>query len=242
VTRFARLLALLVFAWGSAATLASAQIYSWRDANGNLVLSDTAPADPNTPTHTYKVANASAPVLVTRPESGRYREDNYDELIVEHARANGVRPDLVRAVIQVESGYNPGARSPKGAMGLMQLMPATAAALGVTRPYDPAQNIRGGVAYLRSLLDRFDGNEELALAAYNAGAGAVGRYGNRIPPYRETREYVRKVRTRTSVRAASAPPQKLMYKTVEIIDGRPMTRWSNTRPPTGDYEVWDLGR
>lgn len=240
MTRLARLFTLLALASAYLGGTASAQIYTWRDANGNLVLSDTAPADPTTPLHTYKVANTSAPVRVTKPLSRQYRND-YDELIVEHARAQGVRPDLVRAVIQVESGYNPSARSPKGAMGLMQLMPATAAGLGVTRPYDPGQNIRGGVTYLRRLLERFQNNEELALAAYNAGPEAVGRYGNRVPPYAETRDYVRKVRTRTSVTSA-ATERKLMYKTVQIVDGRPTTRWSNTKPESGEYEVWDVAR
>jgi soluble lytic murein transglycosylase-like protein len=241
VTRPVRFLALLLCTWGGFAAAADAQIYSWRDANGNLVLSDTPPADATTPTRTYyKPANTRERLLVTRPVSRQYRND-YDDLIVESARLEGVRPDLVRAVIQVESGYNPYARSPKGAMGLMQLMPATAAGLGVTRPYDPEQNIRGGVRYLRSLLERYENNEELALAAYNAGAGAVERYGNQVPPYRETRDYVRKVRTRTSVTSA-ATPRRLMYKTVEIVDGRPVTRWSNSPPAAGSYEVWDAAR
>ena len=93
----------------------------------------------------------------------------YDGLITEHARANDVRPDLVRAVVQVESAYNPYARSPKGAQGLMQLMPATAQQFGVKNAYNPEENVRAGVAYLRQLLDRYENNEELALAAYNAG-------------------------------------------------------------------------
>jgi soluble lytic murein transglycosylase-like protein len=240
MSRIARVLALLALATCGLAATASAQIYTWRDANGNLVLSDTAPADAAEALHTYKVANTSAPVRVTRPVSRQYR-DNYDDLVVEHARAQGIRPDLVRAVIQVESGYNPYARSVKGAMGLMQLMPSTAASLGVTRPYDPEQNIRGGVTYLRHLLERYENNEELALAAYNAGPAAVVRYGNKVPPYRETRDYVRKVRTHTAVGTSSAP-RRLMYKTVEMVDGRPMTRWSNTKPETGSYEVWDLTR
>lgn len=240
MSRIVLTLSLLVFSLCGMAATASAQIYTWRDANGNLVLSDTAPADSPAALHTFKVANTAAAVRVTRPISLHYRED-YDELIVEHARAQGIRPDLVRAVIQVESGYNPNARSPKGAMGLMQLMPSTASALGVTRPYDPEQNIRGGVAYLRRLLERYENNEELALAAYNAGPEAVGRYGNKVPPYRETRDYVRKVQTRTSVTTASTQ-RRLMYKTVEMVEGRPMTRWSNTKPESGAYEVWDITR
>jgi hypothetical protein len=240
VIRFARVAALVTFGLCGLAGAASAQIYTWRDANGTLVLSDTAPVDTATPTHTYKVANTQAPVRVTRPVSRQYRDD-YDELVVEHARAHGIRPDLVRAVIQVESGYNPGARSVKGAMGLMQLMPGTAIGLGVTRPYDPEQNIRGGVKYLRQLLERYGNNEELALAAYNAGPEAVGRYGNKIPPYRETRDYVQKVKNRTSVTTA-ATERRLMYKVVEMVDGRPTARWSNTKPDSGSYEVWNLAR
>ncbi len=103
---------------------------------------------------------------------------------------HGVDPALVWAIIAVESAFTPDARSPKGAMGLMQLMPATAAQYAVGDPFDPAQNIEAGTRHLRSLLDRFD--TTMALAAYNAGVGAVARFGG-IPPYRETREYVARV-------------------------------------------------
>ena len=116
----------------------------------------------------------------------------YDDLITEHSRLNGVRTDLVRAVMQVESAFNPNARSPKGAMGLMQLMPATARQYGVRNAFNPAENVRAGVAYLRELLDRYSNNEELALAAYNAGPGAVDKHGQTVPPYRETRTTSRK--------------------------------------------------
>lgn len=109
-----------------------------------------------------------------------------------HAEAQSLDPKLVRAMIQVESGYNHRARSYKGAMGLMQLMPATASLYSIQDPYDPDENVRGGTRYLRYLVDRFPGRLDLAVAAYNAGPGAVERYGG-VPPYRETKDYVRRV-------------------------------------------------
>jgi len=111
--------------------------------------------------------------------------------IESHASDQELDPRLVQAVVQVESGYNPRALSNKGAMGLMQLMPGTAAELAVENPWDIEQNLRGGTSYLRRMLDRF-GDLELALAAYNAGPEAVVKHAG-IPPYAETRDYVRKV-------------------------------------------------
>jgi len=114
----------------------------------------------------------------------------YGDLIHDAATRAGLDPRLVRAVIQVESAYQPTARSPKGAMGLMQLMPSTARRYAVRDPYDPTSNIDAGTRHLKMLLDRFD--LSLALAAYNAGEAAVERFRG-IPPYRETQEYVRQV-------------------------------------------------
>jgi soluble lytic murein transglycosylase-like protein len=115
-----------------------------------------------------------------------------DELIEEHARRQDLDPDLVRAVVQVESAYRPWAHSHKGAMGLMQLMPATVRQLSVRDPWDPSENLRGGTAYLRQLLNQFDGELALALAGYNAGPESVLRYGG-IPPFEETRNYVERI-------------------------------------------------
>ena len=123
--------------------------------------------------------------LVAMPDGG------LEPLIDRHAEGQQLDPRLVRALIQVESGYNVLALSRAGAMGLMQLMPATATSLAVSDPYDPEQNLRGGTVYLRRMIDRF-GSVELALAAYNAGPEAVARHAG-IPPYRETRDYVRRI-------------------------------------------------
>jgi soluble lytic murein transglycosylase-like protein len=102
-------------------------------------------------------------------------------------------PYLVFLVIEQESHFRVRALSPKGAQGLMQLMPGTARRLGVRRPFDAAENIRGGTKYLRELMDMFGGQVHLVLASYNAGEGAVLKYGRNVPPYRETREYVKKI-------------------------------------------------
>jgi soluble lytic murein transglycosylase-like protein len=174
-----------------------------------------------------------------------YAPSDYDTLVAEQAALHSIRPELVRAVIKVESGFNPLARSPKGAMGLMQLMPGTARDLGVNNPYDPAQNIRGGTAFLRQLLDRYDGDERLALAAYNAGPEAVDRYGRAVPPYRETQDYVRKVGSAAGrfadaevTRLPAAPRQAglVIYKSIEIIDGRTVPRYTSEPPASGAYE------
>lgn len=133
-------------------------------------------------------AKTNEPAGIVVQQSNAYRDD-----IARVAETYRVEEALIKAVIQAESSFRPAAVSHKGAMGLMQLMPATAKRYGVADPYDPAQNIHGGTRYLRDLLDLFDNNPELAVAAYNAGENAVIRHGHKIPPYRETQDYVPKV-------------------------------------------------
>lgn len=147
----------------------------------------------------------------------------HDRFIEYLAGETGVSANLIKAVAMVESGFDELARSPKGALGLMQLMPEIARQYGVQDPYDPHQNLRAGATHLSSLLERYDGDLRLTLAAYNAGSGAVRRY-NGVPPYQETRNYIRKVHewlggksaARRSpnterVRAAPSAPVRVVY-------------------------------
>jgi soluble lytic murein transglycosylase-like protein len=213
---------------------ADAQIYVSRDANGALLLSDQKI---DGPIAVYAVEGAPA-IRTTRPRSAN--AGRFESIVQQHATMQALRPELVRAVIQVESGYNPRATSPKGAMGLMQLMPETARDLGVRDPYDPEENIRGGTRYLRQLLDKYRGNEDLALAAYNAGPGAVAKYGEKVPPYRETKDYVRKVGSAAgkSPAVSHTGGRRVIYKWVEVRDGIARPKYSDRPPPKGTtYEI-----
>ncbi len=173
--RSGRLPGLIVVSLLMAASSVGAQVKVSVGADGRKTLTNR---------QTFNLSPASTVLADPRRE--------LQDLIEGYSRQFDLDPMLVRAIIQVESAYDPRAVSRKGAIGLMQLMPATAAELRVADPYDAADNIRGGTTYLRQLLDQFDGQLELALAGYNAGPQAVRRYGG-VPPYEETRNYVSRV-------------------------------------------------
>jgi len=203
-------------------SLAQAQIYSWRDASGRLVLSDQ-PKDSSAKVYAVSTASAVSGFRVTKAASSD-RAVVYDELVMREAETNSLSPDFVRAVIQAESGFNPWARSARGAMGLMQLMPQTAAEYRVVNAYDPAENIRAGAAYLRSLLDRYDNDPKLALAAYNAGPTAVDKYGRAVPPYKETRAYVARIQKSQMTAAVNS---HRIFRVVQVVNGHEVVRFTD---------------
>ncbi len=170
----------VALACGFVAAGAAEEIYYRQDANGALVLT-------NVPSHRDLRTYAGH-----GPLPGANSGEEYRPVIWRAALTHGVRPELIYAVASVESNFNPRAVSAKGAQGLMQLMPETSARFGVSDPYDPVENIVGGVRYLKYLLDLFGGDQRLALAAYNAGENVV-QATRSIPPYQETRAYVSKV-------------------------------------------------
>ncbi len=173
---------------------AGADIYTYTTGSGTVSLSNV-PTD-----HRYSVLvseekqQAVAPTLdEVKSASIMANKVQYDGLVDEVAKTYGLESALLHAVISVESQYSPKAVSKKGAMGLMQLMPVLARHYGVADPFDPMQNLHGGAKHLRHLLHKYKNDRSLALAAYNAGERKVAKYGNRIPPYRETTDYVPRV-------------------------------------------------
>ena len=179
------------------AGIAHADIFRYVDADGTVHFTNV----PNDSRYKVYLKEKKRPDPVTDTLASEIRHYDpkdrarYAKHIQDAARINKLEPALIHAVISAESGYNPFARSAKGAAGLMQLMPATAKRYGVTNRLDPAQNIQGGARYLRDLVRMFNNDLHLAVAAYNAGENAVVKYGNRIPPYSETMTYVPRVMT-----------------------------------------------
>jgi len=184
---------LCIAGWLAAAPAKAGDIFVYQSADGSRLITDHPRVEPG-----YRLIkvyaesdawkrSSRAPAPRVRP-----RASAYDDLIRRMASRYSLDPMLIKSVMHAESAFDPNAVSHKGASGLMQLMPATARRYGVRRVFDPRDNVRGGVRYLSYLLDRFDGDLELVLAGYNAGENAVDRQGG-IPPYPETRHYVRKV-------------------------------------------------
>ena len=179
-------------------------IYQFKDTNGTTLLTNRKKAEynhlkvvkatyyPDSNIHSYSNWGASEASVL--PSYSR-NKNAFDQLIRQAAQHHGVSEGLVKAIMHTESGFNIHARSPVGAQGLMQLMPATARRFNVSNAYDPQQNFFGGVKYLSWLLKRFNGDTRLAIAAYNAGEGNVDKYGD-VPPFRETRDYVKRVTSR----------------------------------------------
>jgi soluble lytic murein transglycosylase-like protein len=191
-----RIVLMTAVAFSASAAPAFADIFSFKDERGVVHFTNITPSDKR-----FKMVRREAnnpAVLPVSSGSPGYMPSQasiqrFASLIEASAKFHGVDSALVHAVISAESGYNPGALSKAGARGLMQLMPATAQRYGVNNIMDPQENINGGVKYLRDLLQMFQGNMELAVAAYNAGENAVIRHGHKIPPYAETVNYVPKV-------------------------------------------------
>lgn len=194
----------IVVALAAATAAAGADELLYYVENGNVVFTNTpSRGDVKVvPRSGWETRRGGPPLPTTR----------YDGFIDRVARENGLDPSLVKAVALVESGFDPSAVSSKGARGLMQLMPATARRYGVQNVHDPYENLRAGTEHLRDLLDEFDGNVTLALAAYNAGSGAVRRWGG-VPGYRETRDYVRKIKNRLDGPTRRARPSPSIVNT-----------------------------
>ena len=213
-------------------------IYQFKDTNGTTLLTNRKKAEynhlkvvkatyyPDSNIHSYSNWGASEASVL--PSYSR-NKNAFDQLIRQAAQHHGVSEGLVKAIMHTESGFNIHARSPVGAQGLMQLMPATARRFNVSNAYDPQQNIFGGVKYLSWLLKRFNGDTRLAIAAYNAGEGNVDKYGD-VPPFRETRDYVKRVTSRYQNLYASGLGTPLSESNSNTPSGQVLAQSANYSP------------
>jgi len=221
---------------------AAEDISAHRDATGRVVfVNETAPSTSNSGRRVLASASSGSSVSsessaeskssegAVSAENGQAKSESVRSIIDEAASRHQIDPELVRAIVQVESNFNPYAVSPKGARGLMQLIPATARRFGVRNAFDPRSNLDGGLRYLKHLLGMFDGDLRLSLAAYNAGEEAVSR-SRGIPPYRETQNYVRKIAELYPLRSmpTGAPPAPMIVK---FVDSQGVVHFSNTDMP-----------
>lgn len=187
---------------------------------------------PESNIHQYKNWGANE-AAVAASSSGN--KNAYDALIADAARRYNLDAGLMKAIMHTESGFNPNARSPVGAQGLMQLMPATARRFNVSNAWDPAQNIEGSAKYLRWLLNRFNGRVDHVLAGYNAGEGNVDKYGG-IPPFRETQDYVRRVLSRYNNLYANNQSLQAQSSTNHTTNNRPVSLAMNSSSPSRDSD------
>ena len=194
---------------------AADRIAAYLDSRGRVVFVNQA-RNPSTPQQTP----------ATSGQARTADQSDLDQLIQRSASRHQVDPDLVRAIVRVESNYNPYAVSSRGAQGLMQLIPATARRFGVRDAFDPRANLEGGIHYLKHLMDLYDGDLELALAAYNADENAVSRY-NGVPPFRETRNYLRKISQIYPLDRQNRGAPEIM----KFVDSRGIVHFSNTDIP-----------
>ena len=176
------------------------------------------------------------PALAIPPQPSEQprQRSAYNSLIEKYASQYRLDPSLIHSMIATESGFNHRAVSPKGAQGLMQLMPTTARRIGVRNPFDPEENIRGGVKHMRTLLDTFDNNLVLSLAAYNAGETLVQRIG-RVPNIRETRDYIQSITRRYGKRQMSINPEQEQPRTFRFLDQRGVLHLTNIPPRAQSY-------
>jgi soluble lytic murein transglycosylase-like protein len=176
-------------------------LYAYTDENGIQVFTNIPPVGP---VQDLKITGS---IFSPAPSDSKPKSQSYDAIVEKYASDYRLDPSLIRSIIATESGFNPKAVSPKGARGLMQLMPATAQQLGISNSFDPEQNIRGGVQHFRFLMDSFGNNLDLSLAAYNAGENLVQRLG-RVPDIKETRDYVQSVKKLYDKKDLPNPPSQ----------------------------------
>jgi hypothetical protein len=214
------------------------EIFYYTDEDGVQHITNIPPVRP---VYDLKISGTPEPVAPP-PTQTKSKSQSYDPLIEKYAVENQLDPSLIRSIIAQESGFNEKAVSPKGAQGLMQLMPATAARLGVKNSFDPEQNIQGGVKHFRFLMDNFNNNLELSLAAYNAGENLVQRLG-RVPAIRETRDYVQSITQRYGKKEISFQVQETPGhpQTLRCEDESGMLLLTNIPQQNTEFRCQQLG-
>jgi soluble lytic murein transglycosylase-like protein len=214
------------------------ELYFYIDENGVQNITNIPPVRP---VYDLKVSGTPEAVAPTQTQT-KPKSQSYDPLIEKYAAEHQLDPSLIRSIIAQESGFNAKAVSPKGARGLMQLMPATAARLGVKNSFDPEQNIQGGVKHFRFLMDNFNNNLELSLAAYNAGENLVQRLG-KVPAIRETQDYVQSITQRYGKKEVGSQVQEAPGHppTFRFVDESGVLHLTNIPPQNTEFSIQQSG-